>query len=125
MIALARKSQHYKKWTKKDLAFLKTKQARALIDTGDYDKLAEILCCSRRAISSYLYRHGLILYPLKLRRPRAEEFFESRPNFEPTSAYPGSSDKIEVLRQRVALGSPLWHPDDVIDRVPSDAYPPL
>ncbi len=31
---------------------------------------------------------------------------------EPTSAPPGSSQKIEILRQRAEAGQPLFHPDD-------------
>lgn len=31
---------------------------------------------------------------------------------EPTQAVPGSAAKVEVLRQRLAAGQPLWHPDD-------------
>lgn len=30
-----------------------------------------------------------------------------------TNAYPGSSEKIEVLRQRYEDGCLLWHPDDL------------
>ena len=33
-------------------------------------------------------------------------------DFRPTEALPGSLEKLEVLAQRVALGLPLWHPDD-------------
>ena len=32
--------------------------------------------------------------------------------FEPTTALPGSNEKLEVLARRVALGLPLWHPED-------------
>ena len=35
--------------------------------------------------------------------------------FEPTNAPAGSTDKIEVLRQRVEQGKPLWHPSDRVD----------
>ena len=38
--------------------------------------------------------------------------FEPRPAREPTSARPGSLEKIEALRQRVAAGESLWHPLD-------------
>lgn len=30
----------------------------------------------------------------------------------PTSARPGSDEKINVLAARYAAGKPLWHPDD-------------
>ncbi len=33
-------------------------------------------------------------------------------DFVPTSAPAGSASKIEVLAQRVAMGLPLWHPED-------------
>ena len=35
--------------------------------------------------------------------------------FEPTDAPAGSPEKIEVLRQRVELGLPLWHNKDRVD----------
>lgn len=35
--------------------------------------------------------------------------------FDPTDAPAGSDDKIEILRQRVALGQPLWHTEDRVD----------
>lgn len=31
---------------------------------------------------------------------------------EPTSALPGSDEKLSVLAERVRQGLPLWHPDD-------------
>ena len=34
---------------------------------------------------------------------------------EPTSAYPGSFEKIQVLADRVRRGEHLWHPDDQSD----------
>ena len=36
-------------------------------------------------------------------------------DFEGTDAPAGSEAKIEVLRQRVLLGQPLWHGDDRCD----------
>ncbi len=40
--------------------------------------------------------------------------FEGKPNglFFPTMFGPGSKEKQEVLRLRLELGLPLWHPDD-------------
>ena len=35
------------------------------------------------------------------------------PPFEPTDAFPGSEEKISVLRRRWESGLPLWHPEDV------------
>jgi hypothetical protein len=35
-----------------------------------------------------------------------------RPPPAPTSAPPGSPDKLAVLEQRAAAGQELWHPDD-------------
>lgn len=40
------------------------------------------------------------------------KFFEPKPASQPTSARPGSSEKIEILRERVSMGESLWHPDD-------------
>ena len=34
------------------------------------------------------------------------------PDFTPTDAYPGCSEKVEVLRERAERGLPLWHRDD-------------
>ena len=36
-------------------------------------------------------------------------------DFEPTNAPAGSQSKIEILRQRVELGLPLWHLEDRMD----------
>lgn len=36
----------------------------------------------------------------------------ARPLPTPTDAEPGSSQKIDVLAERVARGERLWHPDD-------------
>ncbi len=33
-------------------------------------------------------------------------------DFGPTDAPAGSDEKIEVLRNRIVLGQPLWHSDD-------------
>ena len=33
-------------------------------------------------------------------------------DFSPTTAMPGTSDKLEILAQRIARGLPLWHPSD-------------
>ena len=33
-------------------------------------------------------------------------------NFEPTDKFPGSHEKIDVLRSRADAGLPLWHPLD-------------
>ena len=43
--------------------------------------------------------------------------------FRPTEALPGSNEKLEVLAQRVAMGLPLWHPDDrcVLEKVEGES----
>jgi hypothetical protein len=33
-------------------------------------------------------------------------------DFRPTDAAPGSNEKIELLRKRIAMGVPLWHQED-------------
>lgn len=38
-------------------------------------------------------------------------------HFLPTDAPAGSDEKIEVLRQRVLGGQPLWHQDDRVDYI--------
>jgi hypothetical protein len=35
--------------------------------------------------------------------------------FGPTSAPAGSMEKLDVLAERVAMGLPLWHPEDRCD----------
>jgi hypothetical protein len=40
---------------------------------------------------------------------------EASGEFEPTDAPAGSPEKIEILRQRVELGLPLWHEEDRFD----------
>ncbi len=48
-----------------------------------------------------------------LRYGHDEDFLPSdTPEFEPTDAPAGSAEKIDVLRQRVELGLPLWHHED-------------
>lgn len=43
-----------------------------------------------------------------------DEDYEPKPDtlFFPTMFSPGSDEKVEVLRQRVELGLPLWHDND-------------
>jgi hypothetical protein len=38
--------------------------------------------------------------------------FSTDPDWLPTSALPGTLEKIEVLRLRVSRRQPLWHPGD-------------
>ena len=33
-------------------------------------------------------------------------------DFSSTDAEPGSSEKLEILAERIRLGLPLWHPED-------------
>jgi hypothetical protein len=33
-------------------------------------------------------------------------------DFQATDAIPGSSEKLDILAQRIQLGLPLWHPND-------------
>ncbi|MBC8356701.1 MAG: hypothetical protein H8E66_32400 [Planctomycetes bacterium] len=40
---------------------------------------------------------------------------EVNEEFEATDAPAGSDEKIEIMRQRVALGMPLWHSSDRVD----------
>lgn len=41
-----------------------------------------------------------------------DENFDPPHACAPTLAPPGSQDKVEIMRMRVELGQPLWHPDD-------------
>lgn len=47
-----------------------------------------------------------------LRRLQHDQDFIPMEPSEPTTAMPGTIEKIEVLRMRVELGQPLWHDDD-------------
>lgn len=42
---------------------------------------------------------------------------------EPTTAWPGTTRKVEVLAERFAAGACLWHPDDVQVRMGVDVSP--
>jgi hypothetical protein len=43
-----------------------------------------------------------------------DEFFAPHPtrSFIPTTAAPGSTEKLNLLRERVLKGLPLWHDED-------------
>lgn len=41
-----------------------------------------------------------------------DEFTPKGILFEPTTARPGTDEKVAVIEQRYELGLPLWHPDD-------------
>ena len=57
-----------------------------------------------------------------------DEDFTPTPAREPTLARPGSPEKLEVLRRRVARGEALFHPDDepipLPPRETSEGYQP-
>lgn len=40
----------------------------------------------------------------------------------PTTAKPGSEDKVRMLAARYAAGIPLWHEEDCYDHGPSEAF---
>lgn len=45
-----------------------------------------------------------------------EDFYpEASSDFSPTDAPAGSPEKIEILRNRIELGLPLWHDEDRFD----------
>ncbi|HIA20605.1 MAG: hypothetical protein VB862_12100 [Pirellulaceae bacterium] len=44
-----------------------------------------------------------------------DEDFAPPKDCAPTNAPAGSEDKIEILRERIALGQPLWHDQDRLD----------
>lgn len=46
-----------------------------------------------------------------------EDYSPTCLDFEPTHEPPGTANKIDVLRQRVENGQPLWHDDDKSDYV--------
>ena len=45
--------------------------------------------------------------------------------FDPTEALPGSSEKLDVLAERLRRGLPLWHASDRLDceNLPHDHLP--
>jgi hypothetical protein len=70
---------------------------------------------TRRSLQDYIRDNG------------DDEDFEPEmlPTDQPTDAPPGSLEKIEVLRSRVEIGAPLWHPKDRLDRTDlTGAVPP-
>lgn len=44
-----------------------------------------------------------------------EDFAPRESDFEPTDAPAGSMDKIDVMRQRIESGLPMWHEEDRCD----------
>lgn len=46
-------------------------------------------------------------------------------DFDPTEALPGSSEKLDVLAERLRRGLPLWHDSDRLDceNLPLDRLP--
>lgn len=40
----------------------------------------------------------------------------------PTTAKPGSEDKVRMLAARYAAGIPLWHEEDCYDHGPAEAF---
>ena len=44
-----------------------------------------------------------------------EDFAPSDSNFSPTDAPAGSMDKIDVMRDRIESGLPMWHDEDRCD----------
>ena len=57
-----------------------------------------------------------------IREERTDEFYEPEAfdRLEPTMTPPGSRSRVEVLKQRVAAGYPLWHKDDADDLTGAD-----
>jgi hypothetical protein len=55
--------------------------------------------------------------------PEADPEYEPGPVSEPTDARPGTTAKIELLRERLAAGMELWHEHDSTlkdeDRLPT------
>lgn len=43
------------------------------------------------------------------------DVFETFDPGEPTTAIPGSEEKIQVIMQRVQNGQPLWHEQDAVN----------
>jgi hypothetical protein len=84
---------------------------------------------TKRNTFSYLYRAATAVVQIPIERPKPRNLFEAimqqghdedwnpegDSRFVGTGAEPGSDEKIEILRSRVELGHPLWHPDDRVD----------
>jgi hypothetical protein len=56
------------------------------------------------------------LYPVKalhyLHKGVGFEMAKSLRGWKPTTALPGTPEKVKVLMQRASMGYPLWHPQD-------------
>jgi hypothetical protein len=103
MIALARKPKL--RWTKKDIAFLRSRDGRDLIEKRRYGAIAKELGRTRNAVKVFIRRHGHKFCPW---------FERTRMPPEPTYAPPGSQAKIEALRLRHSKGFLFFHPEDRI-----------
>lgn len=81
--------------------------------------------CVRCGMTRYIHGRGLCgqcyypyrdLYPvLRVTRPFHRDYEDrlwTRERGQPTSAVPGSPEKIEVLAQRASEHRPLFHPED-------------
>lgn len=69
-----------------------------------------------RGLCQRCYKYHRHLYPrTKKRKPSDDGYGHSaptKPASKPTSALPGSLEKIEVMRSRAAAGEELYHPLD-------------
>ncbi len=58
-------------------------------------------------------------------QPRRPRDFEPPNEAEPTTARPGTPEKVQVLAARIENGMPLWHPADAGNFEDADLYAPL
>lgn len=49
-----------------------------------------------------------------IRAHQSDAGFKPKRKCQPTQAMPGTAAKVEVLRQRLESGQPLWHPKDPV-----------
>ena len=92
--------------------YWKQEEDDLLVDRWGIDRLSDIASSLRRSKRAVAQRASKLGLPqvrksetISVRHPKLKRC-------KPTTAAPGSQEKIEVLRARVAAGEELWHPKD-------------
>ena len=69
----------------------------------------------RKQVSNFFQhlRENEIANRKRAPKDKQEAEFVPEPTHQPTTVYPSTWDKVEVLAQRLEQGQSLWHPDDV------------
>ncbi|MAT51461.1 MAG: hypothetical protein CMK32_09795 [Porticoccaceae bacterium] len=94
----------YRFWAEEEDDFL-----REVWDDMTSAEIATMLGRTKRAVEQRSRNLGLKRHPIPASIDAVHLY---RAPCEPTNTVPGSPEKIEVLRSRVANGQELWHPND-------------